>query len=706
LAHILTTLRVFSSKTLTGGKEMNNSFVSLDAYAQQGWERNKLQHVWENFVIEKNFHPDESGLRPIMLQSWNRCLGYGVDPVSTKAPIVSTTQQVQEEFLNSQLHRYLLPYLKNIRDIMMETEKLLVVTNSKGEINHIEGKVSIQNKAEKMNFVTGSSWKERDAGTNAIGTALVTKTPIQVFSAEHLCERVHEWTCSAAPILDPATQKVLGVIDLTGVWKSVHPHALSLVLTVARAIEDGMRKDLEVDRYKVLAHYLEVSMRKTSVPLAALDYGGTVLKADPLLYENSLINEYNKLKGFAIETLQLKEEVGWEVETQKGVWKFILTPYVEYGRYIGAIVHAIPPMITSNKTAPSSTTRHSFSSMIGRSNKFIETIRSALASARTDLPILMEGESGTGKELFAQSIHRASKWADGPFVAVNCGALPKDLAVSELFGFEGGSFTGAAKGGKPGKFIQAQGGTIFLDEIGEMPLDMQTYLLRVLEEGEVVPVGAHKPIHLNVRVIAATNRDLLKAVGNGEFRRDLYYRLNILSIHIPPLRERTEDITLLMEYHIKKACRDIGRAPLKISELVIRMLQDYSWPGNVRELRNIAYRLATKTIGDVIEVCDLPNEIYSSATTYQIDLNQKSDKRLTNDKGKELLEEHLSLQKSGVEKEVTIKEKELEMILSLLEKYNGNVTQVAQKLGIHRSTIYRKLRAMDEYQKDRIGQNI
>jgi transcriptional regulator of acetoin/glycerol metabolism len=675
---------------------MNNSLISKEAYAQQGWERNRLEDLWDNFVIEKNYFPDHPGLRSIMMQSWHRCLGQGVDPISTSAPIVSSNKQAKEEFENSRLYRYLFPYIKNFKDITMGTDKLLVVTNSRGGINHIEGEFSLQHKAEKMNFVTGASWAEIDAGTNAIGTALVTKAPIQVFAAEHLCQRVHEWTCSAAPILDPATQEVLGVIDLTGSWKDVHPYSLSVVLTIARAIEDGMRKDLEIDRYKVLAHYLEVTMRTQNVPLVALDYGGTVLKADPLLYENKLINEYNKLKDFPLKTLQQTAEEIWEVETKKGVWKFVLIPYVDHGRPIGAIVHAMPPSIRGHKVPSPSLTKHSFSSMIGSSKAFTVTIKEALASAKTDLPILIEGESGTGKELFAQSIHRASKWADGPFVAVNCGALPKDLAVSELFGFEAGSFTGAAKGGKPGKFIQAQGGTIFLDEIGEMPLDMQTYLLRVLEEGEVVPVGAQKPIYLNVRVIAATNRDLLKAVENGQFRRDLYYRLNILSIHIPPLRERAEDITLLMEYHIKKACRDVGCPSLQMSETAIRLLQEYSWPGNVRELRNIAYRLATKTTGDVIEVSDLPNEIYRGTEIYQNHLNQKAYERSTGDNRQELLEEYVNVEKSGSAKEITIKEKELEMILSLLEKYKGNVTEVARKLGIHRSTIYRKLRTINK----------
>jgi transcriptional regulator of acetoin/glycerol metabolism len=665
---------------------MYNRLISLGPYSDnRELERKRLEETWDKIVLHKNYYPNDLNIRPAMMQSWKRCLDQGVDPVYTKAPIISSDQQVKEQFLNSHLYRLLLPYLK---EMVMETDNLLVITNAKGEINHIDGDFSLQCKAEKMNFVVGSSWAERDTGTNAIGTVLATKKPVQVFAAEHFSQKVHEWSCSAAPIIEPVTREILGVIDLTSLWKRMHPSTLSVVLTIARAIENDLRKDLEVNRYKLLAHYLEITKRTPNIPIVALDYGGTVLKADPMLYENQLINENNVMKDVSLKIWQQTSEESWEVETKNGRWKFISIPYIEQGRTIGTIVHAMPPSSVGVKVSCSSV-KHSFCSMIGQSKTFTISKKEAIYAAGTDLPVLIEGESGTGKELFAQSIHAASLRATKPFIAVNCGALPKDLAVSELFGFEDGSFTGAAKGGRPGKFKQAQGGTIFLDEIGEMPLDMQTYLLRVLEEGEVVPLGAQKPIRLDVRVIAATNRDLLTAVDEGRFRRDLYYRLNILCIHVPPLRKRVDDIPLLIEFHLKKACREIGRSPIKIHESTTHLLQEYKWSGNVRELRNIVYRMATNTPGSVLEVSDLPYEIRSS-------IAHENNIRETPIKKSEQYSEN-QFYETKMFKETTIKDQELEMILTVLDKLNGNVTEAARRLGIHRSTIYRKLRTLQGY---------
>lgn len=666
-----------------GVRLMNNRILSLEACSSPGQERNRLEDVWKSFITDKNFHLEHPGIRPLMLQSWQRCLGQGVDPLKTKAPIISSNQPLEEDFFNCRLYPHLEPFLKKFREMAIETGHLFVFCNSKGEIKHIEGAISIQSKAEAMNFVVGSSWREKNAGTNAIGTALASGSPIQVFAAEHFCQEVHEWTCSAAPIRDPATQKILGVIDLTGFWEAVNSHSLFVVLTVAQAIEESLRKELEVERYKVLVHYLEVSLRTPNLPLVALDRGGTVLKADSLLYEHGFIDTNNKLKDLSIHLLRGTSEESWEMDTGTGRWKFVLIPYVDQGRMIGAIVHALPPRIEIHKAAPS-IMKHSFSSMMGKSPKFMSSIKEALSAAGTDFPVLIQGESGTGKELFAQSIHRASKRINGPFVAVNCGAIPKELGISELFGFEGGSFTGASKDGRIGKFQQAQGGTIFLDEIGEMPLDLQTILLRVLEEGEVVPLGAQKPIRLNVRVIAATNRDLMNSVENGNFRRDLYYRLNILSIHVPPLRERSEDIVLLMDYHLQKACREVGRSPLKMDRTIISVLEGYSWPGNVRELRNIAYRLAANASGDVIQQRDLPSEF--NRTFHPININQDS----CSNKKIQLTDSMMA---------TTLKGQELETILSALDEFNGNVSEAARCLGIHRSTIYRKLRTLPVYEK-------
>jgi transcriptional regulator with PAS, ATPase and Fis domain len=204
--------------------------------------------------------------------------------------------------------------------------------------------------------------------------------------------------------------------------------------------------------------------------------------------------------------------------------------------------------------------------------------------------VLIQGESGTGKELIAQAIHKCSFRSTGPFVAINCGALPRNLVESELFGYEEGAFTGAKHGGRPGKFELAHGGTIFLDEIGDMPLDIQVRLLRVLQEKKIIRVGGQQYIDIDVRVIAATNKDLSQEVRDGNFRLDLYYRLNVLPILVPSLRERKKDILLLAEFFLKKFCRQSGMNMKKFSSAVSKAFMDYEWPGNVRELENVVER--------------------------------------------------------------------------------------------------------------------
>lgn len=204
--------------------------------------------------------------------------------------------------------------------------------------------------------------------------------------------------------------------------------------------------------------------------------------------------------------------------------------------------------------------------------------------------VLLNGESGTGKELFAQAIHNASSRRRGPFIAINCGALPRDLIESELFGYDEGAFTGARKGGQLGKFEFANGGTIFLDEIGDMPLETQVKLLRVLQERQITRLGGHKAIPVDIRVIAATNRNLEQLVEQGNFRSDLFYRLNVMSITIPPLRERAEDTVLLTQNMLRKISKKLNKKIVRISTGFFQSIRNYSWPGNVRQLENVLER--------------------------------------------------------------------------------------------------------------------
>jgi transcriptional regulator with PAS, ATPase and Fis domain len=298
---------------------------------------------------------------------------------------------------------------------------------------------------------------------------------------------------------------------------------------------------------------------------------------------------------------------------------------------------------------------YSFSDLIGQAPAFRHTVDLACKVAQWNNPALLVGESGTGKELFAQAIHRAGPTACGPFVALNCSAIPRDLAAAELFGYEEGTFTGAKHGGRKGKIELAAGGTLFLDEIGDLPLDVQPTLLRFLEDGKILPLGSDRPRQVAVRIIAAAGSGLTQAVASGAFRLDLYHRLSFFTLTLPPLRERLEDIPLLARHFLDTK----GFAHLQLSAPAVTLLLQHSWPGNVRELQNVILRAAM-----------LANNITLSPTD-------------------------LTLDPVAVHLPLTVRHSPLtlEEIQQEVEACGGNASQAARNLGIHRVTLYRRLRA-------------
>ncbi|KAB3534702.1 PAS domain S-box protein [Alkaliphilus pronyensis] len=309
---------------------------------------------------------------------------------------------------------------------------------------------------------------------------------------------------------------------------------------------------------------------------------------------------------------------------------------------------------------------YSWDNIIGNSEKMAQAKEFGKKTSKTGSTVLITGESGTGKELFAHAIHNASRRSHQPFVKVNCGAIPHDLLESELFGYEEGAFTGAKKGGKIGKFKFAEGGSIFLDEIGDMPIKMQVKLLRVLQEKEIEPIGATNPIKIDVRIIAATNKNLMYLVEKGDFREDLYYRLNVMTIEVPPLRERIEDIDTLTKSLLVKLSNKLGVYVDSISKEAIDILKGYSWPGNVRELENVLER--AMNLGEEGKI--LPIHLPSYIT--KKDFNAKR-----NTACRQLSE--------------IIEEMEREIIIKYLKDTKGNKLKTAKLLGISRSCLYDKM---------------
>jgi transcriptional regulator with PAS, ATPase and Fis domain len=311
-------------------------------------------------------------------------------------------------------------------------------------------------------------------------------------------------------------------------------------------------------------------------------------------------------------------------------------------------------------------TRHTLASIVGESAVIKSLKKEALRAAATQFPVLISGESGTGKELFAEGIHQASPRRLYPFVRINCAAIPKDLLESELFGYEKGAFTGARSGGKPGKFELAHQGTMFLDEIGDLPLPMQPKLLRVLEDKEFERVGGTAVVRSNFRLIAATNHNLEEMLADRRFRKDLFYRLNVIPLHIPPLRERKEDILPLAKHLLQQMGEEASLPEIHLDQEVADILYQYHWPGNIRELSNVLERVLSSLERDTIHLSDLP---------FYLHKNRKDSP------------------KSGRTSMRAVQARaEKEAILDALEEANHNKAEAARILGIHRTHLYKKMK--------------
>lgn len=311
-------------------------------------------------------------------------------------------------------------------------------------------------------------------------------------------------------------------------------------------------------------------------------------------------------------------------------------------------------------------TRYTFDSIAGQSEILANLKKEALRASANHFPVLITGESGTGKELFAQAIHHASPRKVNPFVRINCAAIPRDLLESELFGYEKGAFTGASRGGKPGKFELARQGTVFLDEIGDLPLEMQPKILRVIEDKEYERVGGTKIIQTDFRIIAATNRNLDDMISAGDFRKDLFYRLNVIPLKIPPLRNRKKDILSVTRYLLEEMAQDANLPKIKIDKEVEKAFKKYEWPGNVRELSNVLERALSAIEGDTIGLQDLPFYLQRSRQN-TTDGNQPSLKDV----------------QARTEKEA---------IRYALKESNNNKAKAAGVLGIHRTLLYKKMK--------------
>lgn len=662
---------------------MGNPYISIFSTHNLPDKKRDLETLWEMFVASSWEDKIAGKIRKNVLDSWNRCQETGVDPRQLQTKAALTEYDLNHLLKESELYQVAKPIIENLFYKMKGTGYLVTLADENGRIIYLRGEPHVLRAAEKMNFAVGMDWSENAAGTNAIGTCIVTQNPIQIFSAEHFCQGCHPWTCSSAPITHPFTHEIIGVIDFTGFWENAQPHTLGLAVSIAQVIEKQLAHVyMKVNSY-LTDYFFQNANKWRNDHVLVLNHAFFVVKSSEKLMEffnlkhaedlrlNSdflpLINEIKKMTDFIDQNYCSSDLMVRD-------FKVLAIERIHFkGKVAGYMV-----VLKDNKKAFRTTARpilndKPWNDVIGISDLFLTALNKCYKAAPSNVPILLLGESGTGKEKIAKSIHKSSQRCDKPFLAINCGAIPKELIGSELFGYESGTFTGGSKEGKKGKFEEANGGTLFLDEIGEMPLDLQVHLLRVLQEKEIMRLGSSQTIPINVRIIAATNKNLYALCKEGLFREDLFFRLNVVTVNIPPLRERKEDIPLIADYFLKQFAKKYARESLSLAEETRNYFLEYTWPGNIREMQNVIEYAVIFSDSPVIKLEDLPAYLIENRMCHSIN-NQQKD---------------LSL----------IEVEEQKVLVRLLEETGWNLSAVAKKMNIARSTLYRKLKKYQLKQK-------
>jgi transcriptional regulator with PAS, ATPase and Fis domain len=454
----------------------------------------------------------------------------------------------------------------------------------------------------------------------------------------------HHWM---EEIISLAGERIV-VVDREGIILYINAaYCEFLGTTVEKAIGKPVQEVIENSRMHIVAK----TGQKELAALHPINGSDMIANRYPLIIDGELVG--------AVGTVMFRNPEDWLLYKNK------IQHLVEEVNYY------------KTKAEKNSKSKYYFSNLIGNSPSFSAVKKLAERISVSQSAVLILGESGTGKELYASAIHNNSMRADYPFVPINCASIPEHLLESELFGYDDGAFTGAKKGGKKGHFQIANRGTIFLDEIGDMPLAMQSKLLRVLQEREILPVGGQKSIAVDVRIIAATHQNLEKMVEEGTFRQDLYYRLNVIKIELPPLRERNGDVELIANNLLKKLEKNFYRKGIKLSSEVIERLNQHKWPGNIRELENVLERSINVLDGDSIEVAHLPLYLRDQET---VSIPEKSTEK-----------ESLNIAEMPVcSLKETLAQVEKQAILNALSLTNGNKQEAARLLEIGKTKLYEK----------------
>jgi len=644
----------------------------------------KTKKAWKKFIDTDEINA--LVVRPIIADSWKRCKSAKVDPYS-KRPINPLNSKEINILLerNKHLIDVSWPILKMIGEMIRDSGFRVDLVDKDGYFLKIISDIEILEESKKLGSIVGANRSELASGTNGIGIALFTGGPMQIFGPEHYNVYHHNWTCSSSPIRDPSGN-IIGAVNMSGNYRLLHKHTLGMVVSIANAIEGALKTEGKVFELSINNKFLNTIIESISDGLIVINMkgeithlnsiAGKILGKEPhevigkpidklIRTSCSLFDILNNRKGY------LEKEITITPFSSKENFQYLLTEKLvedSEGEPQGVTV-LFKEMKKVHKLIGNfigANTRYNFSNIIGNDVRLTKAVNLAKVASVSSCKILIQGESGTGKEVFAQAIHNNSNRRNKPFIAINCAAIPRDLVESELFGYEGGAFTGAKKEGRPGKFELAEGGTLFLDEIESMPLEAQPKLLRILESNQLMRIGGNKIITTDVRIISTTNQDLLLAVKKGSFREDLYYRLNTVTINVPSLRERKDDIPILVKYICDKIGRRINKNSIEIDKKILEVLCEYNWPGNIRELENAL---------ESAIILSKNNKITIDAISENIKHVKANNPNFMNNN-----------------KAVSLMDFEKEALLKALEEAKGNISKASKTLGIDRSTLHRKIK--------------
>ncbi|ARV92868.1 sigma-54-dependent Fis family transcriptional regulator [Bacillus cereus] len=603
-------------------------------------------HTWKKFIDEGVL--DSNRINERISESWHRCKQANVNPHMNKGQKILSSHIFREQKKKSEIFLDIaLPQIQNMRKTIDELQMMALLIDPDGYVLSLSGNKQTLKRAKHINFIEGVKWTEAAVGTNAIGTALEIEEAIMISGTEHYSVASHSWSCAAAPIHND-DGKLIGVLDFSCPIEFSHPYMLGMVTSIAHAIERECSIRVHQNELHLIHRFLDVIDSDEQVVIC--NHRDVIVSASKSVRER--VTNWSRMK--------LEDLVHHGLETKLEI------PVYSNERMIGKCMYLKENKQMNTYSAFTFIKGITFPGVTGTSKAFQHTLEEIKLVSPTDASVYVCGETGVGKEYVARAIHENSPRKDGPFIAVNCGSLPKELMESELFGYAEGAFTGARRQGYKGKFEQANGGTLFLDEIGEVPPEMQVALLRVLQERTITPIGSSKEVPVNIRIITATHKDLLRLVEEGKFRQDLYYRLHVYPLYVPSLIERKEDIP----YFIQHFCEQKNWNVVFPKSICNQFLQ-HTWPGNIRELVNALERIYILSQGR--EICEK-----QVALLIQTMMGNQ---------------QQLELQvENKTEHTLNFREKiQRDSMIEALQKTNGNVSLAAKLLDVPRSTFYKRM---------------